>query len=480
MVHIEHADQFQKIAQSDDVRLIGHVHIRHENAHFYCDSAYYNERRNSFDAYQNVHIRVNDSIDMYCITMSYDGDRRFAEFFDEVRLVDDSTMLETGYMTYDRNEHLASYPSHGVTTRGDKMLVSELGFYRDDLKELRFFNTVVVTSPDYQLYTDTLIYNTRIEKMWFQGPTRIVNEENTMEGRHGYYLTQPRLAYLDVDPMIYNETQRLEADSLLYDRRRGFAKAMDHVQLTDTAYKVLLNGHYVEVWEHRGFSFATDSTFLTYYDGGDSLYITSDTVYYHFKTEQNDEEKIVGRRHVRFYKSDMQGQCDTLTYAMADSTIRMRHRPILWSDNAQLTADLIDIKIAHRSIDSVLQRQNAFSITRDTLDGFNQIKGSEMASSFRDGALHQIDVSGDAKTISWLREDDGSLIGINVSASSTMQILMKGGGISRIKYFSNINETLYPEKDLKESDRFLEGFQWLEELRPKDRDDIFRHPAEKE
>lgn len=57
---------------------------------------------------------------------------------------------------------------------------------------------------------------------------------------------------------------------------------------------------------------------------------------------------------------------------------------------------------------------------------------------------------------------------------------MKGGGISRIKYFSNINETLYPEKDLKESDRFLEGFQWLEELRPKDRDDIFRHPAEKE
>ena len=88
-------------------------------------------------------------------------------------------------MTYDRNEHLASYPHDGVTTRGDKRLVSRRGYYRDDLKEFRFFDDVVVTSPDYRMNTDSLLYNTRIEKMWFQGPTTIVNEDNTMEGRHG-------------------------------------------------------------------------------------------------------------------------------------------------------------------------------------------------------------------------------------------------------------------------------------------------------
>ncbi|MBO4328682.1 MAG: hypothetical protein J5831_04630 [Bacteroidales bacterium] len=472
MVHIEHANQFQKTAGSDYVRLIGNVHIRHESAHFYCDSAYYNEKRNSFDAYQHVHIRINDSIDMYCNTMSYDGDRRFAEFFDDVRMTDDSTVLETSYMTYDRNEHLASYPNDGVTTRGDKRLVSHLGFYRDDLKEFRFFDHVVVTSPDYRMNTDTLLYNTRIEKMWFQGPTTIVNEDNTMEGRHGYYLTERKLAYLDESPVVYNETQRLAADSVLYDRQRGFAKGMNHVQMIDTAYKVILTGEYVEVWEQLGWSFATDSILVTYYDGGDSLYITSDTVFYHFKTEHNDEEKLVGRRHVRFFKSDMQGCCDTLTYTMADSTIRMRHLPILWTGDAQLTAEHIDIKIANRAIDSVLQRGEAFSVSKDSIEGYNQIKGADMASCFVDGKLHHILVTGDAKTITWLREDDGSLIGINVSSAKNMRIQMKGQSISLIKYYQEINETLFPEKDIKEDDRYLEGFRWRDEERPKDKDDL--------
>ena len=480
LVHIEHANQLHKTAGSEAVRLIGAVHIRHDSTHFFCDSAYYYEQRNSFDAYQNVHINVNDSIDMYCLTMRYDGDLRFAEFFDEVRLKDDSTLLETEYMTYDRNLHLACYPDHGVTTRGDKRLVSELGYYRDDLKELRFFRDVKVTSPKYQLYTDTLYYNTRMEKMWFQGPTTIINEENTLKGEHGYYLTERDLAYLDKNPVMYNETQLMRADSMLYDRQRGFAQAMNTAYAIDTAYKVIMEGEYAEVWEKLGYSFATDSTRITYYDGGDSLYITADTVFYHFKTELNEEEKIIGRRHVRFYKSDMQGQCDTMTYDMADSTVRMRHLPVLWSDQSQLTGDSIDIRIVNHAIDSVLQHGHAFIISADSVEGYNQIQGSTMVSRFQDGDLHHVNVTNEAKTISWLREDNGDLIGINVSSSQTMKIMMKDGDIDRVYYYDNVDETLYPEKDLKEKDRYLEGFQWLEETRPKDRYDIFRKTDQKQ
>ena len=474
LVHIEHANQLHKAAGSDAVRLLGAVHIRHDSTHFYCDSAYYYETQNSFDAYQNVHIKVNDTVDMYCLTMRYDGDLRFAEFFDEVRLKDDSTLLETEYMTYDRDLHLACYPNHGVTTRGDKRLVSDLGYYRDDLKELRFFHHVQVTSPKYQMYTDTLYYNTRIEKMWFQGPTTIINEENTLEGEHGYYLTERDLAYLDKNPVMHNKTQLMRADSLLYDRQIGFAKAMNSAYAIDTSYNVIMEGEYAEVWEKQGFSFATDSTRVTYYDKGDSLYITADTVFYHFKTELNDEEKVVGRRHVRFFKSDMQGQCDTMTYFMADSTIRMRQLPVLWADQSQLTGDSIDIRIVNHAIDSVLQQGNAFIISADSVEGYNQIFGQTMVSRFHDSNLHHVNVNSDAKTISWLREDDGSLIGINVSSSQTMKIMMKDGDIDRVYFYNNVDETLYPEKDLKEKDRYLEGFQWLEEARPKDRYDIFR------
>jgi len=474
-IHIMHANQFHKKAGSDAVRLIGDVHIRHDSTNFFCDSAYYYEKQNSFDAFQHVHINVNDSVDMYSRTMVYDGNLRFAEFFDDVRMMDDSTLLETDYMTYDRNEHLACYPHHGVTTRNDKKLVSEIGFYRDDIKEFRFFKQVEVTSPKYLLFTDTLYYNTRIEKMWFQGPTTILNDDNALEGKHGYYLTQRELAYLDDDPLMCNETQEMKADSMLYDRQTGFAKAMNSIQMIDTSYKVILRGEYAEMWEKIGFSFATDSAYAVYYDNGDSLFISADTMFYRFKTDLNQEEKVIGRRNVRFFRSDMQGKCDTIVYNMADSIIHMRVEPVLWTDDSQMTGNRIDIKIANHAIDSLFQRGQAFIITQDSIEGYNQINGKEMVSCFDDGSLHHVKVTSDSKVISWLREDDGSLIGINKSTSKDMKILMEDKKISRIKYFGSIDETLFPEKDLKESERYLEGFQWLENLRPKSREDIL-HP----
>ena len=214
---------------------------------------------------------------------------------------------------------------------------------------------------------------------------------------------------------------------------------------------------------------------MVYYDGGDSLYITSDTMFYHFKTELNQEEKIIGRRHVRFYKSDMQGKCDTMTFFMADSIIRMRVDPVLWNEDSQMTATYIDIKTANHTIDSLFQREQAFSISKDSIEGYNQIKGDNMVSCFRDGNIHHVNVNNASKVLTWLREDDGSLIGINISASKNMVIFMKDNSISKVKYYEDIDETLFPEEDIKEDERYLEGFRWLEDLRPKSREDIV-HP----
>lgn len=413
LIHIEHANQLSKKPGSDAVLLIGDVHIRHDETNFYCDSAYY-----------------------------YEG--RYAEFFGDVRMMDDSTLLVTDYMTYDRNLHLAHYPHHGVTTRGDKRLVSDKGYYRDDLKELHFLRHVEATSPKYRMVTDTLYYNTRSEKMWFQGGGTMTNENN----------------------------QEIIADSLIYDSRNKHSQAFNNIQITDTAYKVIMRGQFAEMWEEIGFTYATDQAYVMYYDDPDTLFIASDTLFYHFKTELNHEEKILGRRHVKFFKSDMQGLCDTMNYDMADSTIQMISDPVLWADDTQLTGDRIDIRIANHAVDSLFQRGNAFIISKDTVEGYNQINGAEMVSKCKDGSIDHVKVNDNAKVINWLREDDGSLIGINKSSAKRMRVLMQDKGISLIKYYGEISETLYPEKDLKESDRYLDGFLWREEERPQSKDDI--------
>ena len=475
-IHIEHYDvaTFSK-SMGDMQRLIGHVKMRHDSAYFFCDSAYFYEKTNNFNAFQNVHIIVNDSVEIFSDLLDYDGNTRFAEFHDNVRLRDDSTMLYTEYLTYDRNLHLASYPDSATTIRGDKTLKSHYGYYRDRLKEFSFFENVEVYSPKYQMYTDTLFYNTGIEKMWFQGPTTIINKENVLEGKHGYYLVNEDYVYLDQRPFMHNETQLMWSDSIFYDRNLGLAQAYSQVDMIDTSYKVIMRGDYVEMWEDQGFSFATDSAYAISYDGGDSLYIHGDTLFLHFDKQKEEAKKLIARRHVRFFKSDLQGKCDTLTYLMSDSTIRMRVAPILWTEDSQMSGTDIDIKIKESTVEWVLQKGNAFIISQDTIEGFNQIKGMDITSLFKDGDIHHVNVDGDkAETIYWIRDDDGGLIGIDVSKSETMVIEMKNNGISKIKGFKGITETMYPEDDLIESRRYLQGFKWHDDARPRDKDDIFR------
>ena len=475
-IRIEHYDKatYSK-SQGDMQRLLGNVKIRHDSTYFFCDSAYFYEKDNSFDAYQNVHIIVNDSVEIFSDLLNYNGNTRFAEFFDNVKLMDDSTTLYTEYLTYDRNEHLACYPDSATTYRGNKILISCIGYYRDDIKEFSFFENVEVTSPTYQMFTDTLYYNTKIEKMWFWGPTTIINKDNILDGEHGYYLVNEDFVFLDRRPYMHNETQQIRSDSIHYDRSIGLAKAFNHVDMIDTSYNIIMRGDFVELWEHKNMSYATDSAYAIHYDNDDSLYIHGDTLFFYFDKQKEELEKLVARRNVRFFKTDMQGKCDTLTYLMADSTIRMRVEPILWADDSQMTGDKIDIKTTGKAIEFVLQNGNAFIVSQDTIEGFNQIKGADITSHFKNGNIHHVNVDGAAaESIYWIRDDDGSTIGIDVAQSETMVIIMEGQSISTIKSFKDIKETMYPEDDLKESSRYLQGFKWHDTIRPTDKDDIFR------
>ena len=73
---------------------------------------------------------------------------------------------------------------------------------------------------------------------------------------------------------------------------------------------------------------------------------------------------------------------------------------------------------------------------------------------------------GNAETVYWLRDDDGSLIGVNFSQSSEMDIIIRNNQISNIKYYKNIKETLYPLEQVKDNMEYLNGFLWLEDEKP--------------
>jgi hypothetical protein len=69
--------------------------------------------------------------------------------------------------------------------------------------------------------------------------------------------------------------------------------------------------------------------------------MSADTLFY----EQPDSVHtfVKAFRHVKIFKTDLQGLCDSLTYLLHDSLMTMYNSPILWTNNGQVTAKLIKV-----------------------------------------------------------------------------------------------------------------------------------------
>ena len=273
-IHILNADvaDYDERLGKNVQRLIGNVIMRQDSTYFYSDSAYYNEKTKFFDGFGNVHIEVNDSTDIFCKLLKYNGDKKIAELFHDVILMDDSTVLNTEYMTYDRVKHLASYPNNGTITRNDKKIISEKGYYRDDIEVVYFRKDIVGTMPDYKIVSDTLVYDMGKEMMYFYGPTTIYNGDNILYGHYGWYDTQEDKAYLDQRAILRNREQSMTADTMFYNRKTGYAKALSNVIIEDTINKAILMGDFAEMWRDLGKCMMTDNLRGMYYEQKDTLF----------------------------------------------------------------------------------------------------------------------------------------------------------------------------------------------------------------
>lgn len=475
VIHIERAQlqQFDKKLGPDIERLKGNVVLRQDSTWFYCDSAYLNEKSRNFDAFGNVHIKVSDTLNIYGDKLKYNGESKVAELFNHVKLVDDSTILETEYMLYYRLTRLAHYPDSGTITSGENILKSKKGYYQSDKKEFYFSKDVELINPDYTTYTDTMVYNTRTETAWFYSPTLIRGKDNTIYAESGWYNTRLDVAQLEKNNQLTTEDQVVESDWMFYNRNTGFGDARGNVVITDTTHKMIIKGEIGKIWEEEGRSYVTGKTLAISYDKNDSLFMHADTMFMFFDKDKQAKQ-MLAYYGVRFYRSDLQGSCDSLVYHMADSTMRMYIEPVLWSSKNQLTADSIFVTIANQQLDSLVMHNSAFIISRDSMVNYNQIKGKNMVGYFVENELNKIFVDGNAQTVYWVREDDGQLVGINLAKSSTLMIRLEDNNIKGISYFSGPNEVMYPEKDLPKEEAILKGFRWLEKIRPTDRMDIFR------
>jgi hypothetical protein len=109
-------------------------------------------------------------------------------------------------------------------------------------------------------------------------------------------------------------------------------------------------------------------------------------------------------------------------------------------------------------------------------DYFNQLTGREMEARFEDGDLRQLDVKGNVEALFLPQENDSTYNKIIHTESSTLKAFFVKQKIERMTMWPEVSGTVTPIYLLNRKDGFLDGFQWYEELRPIDKDDIFNIP----
>lgn len=462
-------------------RLIDTVLIRHKNILVWCDSAYTYTGTNRVDAFGNVHIQQDDTLHLYARTVKYDGDRSFARAWGNVRLVNKSITVYSDTLDYDLEANTSYYDDSGKIVDSTTTITSVIGKYFIDQDLLYFYTDVVGVNKDFTLESDTVNYNTETGRINIQGPTTIRDTANTLYAEGGWYDSETGEAELLKKPLISNKTQNIAANYIKYNKENKSGTALGKVKIQDAENNSIILGEVAEYNDSLQTALVTDSAVYINYAKNDSLFLHADTL--RTVPDTIEGEKIIFAYYgVRFFRTDVQGICDSMVYYTRDSVIQLHNNPVIWSDIHQLSADLIEMQQFADAPDELHLTKNSFIISKQDSGRFDQIKGKEMVGYIVNKKLNKIDVNGSGQTLYYAREEN-RIIGLNRSESSKIGINFKDGKIFRISFLNAPEGELKPLFELKEEDKKLKDFNWRINLRPLSRYDIFEQetiPPQKE
>lgn len=459
-------------------RLVDSVLISHKNILMWCDSAYTYTGTNRVDAFGRVHIKQDDTLHLYANKVFYDGDISFARAWGDVKLINKSTTIYTDTLDYDLAANISYYDDKGKIIDSTTTITSVIGRYHVNDDMLYLFKDVVALNEKFTLNSDTVSYNTETKRIFITGPTTIKDSANTLYAENGWYDSNTGEAELLKKPVISNETQNIAANYIRYNKENKSGKALGSVRITDLENSSIITGNIAEYNDLLETALVTDSAVYMNYDEKDTLFLHADTLRSMPDTVPN-EKIIFGYHKVRFFRTDLQGLCDSMVYFTRDSLIQLYKSPVIWSDIHQLTADLIEMKQFQNAPDELHLTRNSFIISKQDSNMYDQIKGKEMVGYIIDNKLNNIEVDGNGQTLYYAREKE-EIIGLNRAESSKISIRFKEGKINTISFLSAPEGELKPLAELTEEDKKLKDFDWKIQLRPLSKYDIFERKIVKE
>lgn len=481
-VYLIHSDLLRKDARHPDAQVVvGNVVFRHDSVYMYCDSAYYYDKISSFEAFSNVRMEQGDTLFLYGDHLYYDGNSQIAEMRMNVRMENRTTTLLTDSLNYDRVFNLGYYFNGGTLMDEQNVLTSDWGQYNPSTKQSVFNYDVELVNAQFTLTSDTLQYNTATKVANIVGPSDIWSDNNHIYSEKGTYNTFTGKALLLDRSILMNDGKQLTGDTLYYDRNNGLGEAFWNMELKDTINKNMMTGDYGYYNEKTKYAFATKRAVAIDYSQRDSLFLHADTLLMEtFALDTDSMYREMRAFHkVRFYRVDLQGVADSLAFSSKDSCLTMYKDPILWNNNQQLLGEKVLMYMNDSTIDWAHIVNQALSVEALDSARYNQVTGKEMKAYFKNRQMYKTEVIGSVRVVYYPMDSDSTLIGMNVSETSKLDIYLVNQQLDKMVMSPKSNGTLYPMNQIPPGTDRLENFVWFDYIRPLNKEDIFNWRAKK-
>ncbi len=481
-VYLIHSDLLRKDARHPDAQVVvGNVVFRHDSVYMYCDSAYYYDKISSFEAFSNVRMEQGDTLFLYGDHLYYDGNSQIAEMRMNVRMENRTTTLLTDSLNYDRVFNLGYYFNGGTLMDEQNVLTSDWGQYNPSTKQSVFNYDVELVNAQFTLTSDTLQYNTATKVANIVGPSDIWSDNNHIYSEKGTYNTFTGKALLLDRSILMNDGKQLTGDTLYYDRNNGLGEAFWNMELKDTINKNMMTGDYGYYNEKTKYAFATKRAVAIDYSQRDSLFLHADTLLMEtFALDTDSMYREMRAFHkVRFYRVDLQGVADSLVFSSKDSCLTMYKDPILWNNNQQLLGEKVLMYMNDSTIDWAHIVNQALSVEALDSARYNQVTGKEMKAYFKNRQMYKTEVIGSVRVVYYPMDSDSTLIGMNVSETSKLDIYLVNQQLDKMVMSPKSNGTLYPMNQIPPGTDRLENFVWFDYIRPLNKEDIFNWRAKK-
>lgn len=455
---------------------LGNVFIEVDGGTLQCKKAILHNESNYLEAIGQVVLKQGDTISQTSKYVNYDGRTKQALSWGNVVLKNQSMTIETDTLHFDRISQQLFYQNGATIKDQNNTLKSKNGYYFLANHKFQAKTNVEIVNKDFTLNSNHLDYFTNSGLAYLYGKSTIKGKESFISGEKGFSNTKAGTSYFTKNSYILYKDRKIEADSLYYDKNRAFASATNNIILTDTINKTTLKGNYAEYYRALDSAFVVKKAVAISETEKDKIYIHGDTI---LLTGKPTKRILRAYHHVKFFKSNLQGKCDSIYSNQKKGMMKLFKKPVLWTENGQITGKLIQLisNSETKKIDSLKVLGDAFLIQKDSVKGFNQIKGRNMYAKFNNNTIEKVDFIGNGEVLAYIRDNDKekTLFGISKTTCERVEFTFENKTIRKSRFYKTQETTTYPPSELPENARELKDFIWREEERPKTMEAIFIH-----